>query len=624
MKKLNLLASFLFTIIIAKAGPTFTYSSPLCGTKTASFTNTTTGHISYLWKFGDPASGSSNYYLEDQSAAGSPVTHIFSAYGTFTVTLYALDSSAVIDSITPGSHAVDSVKNSITLNVKPTITLSASDDIICIGSTGINIFFTASASPLSNSYKYVWSPAPLAYSSANSTTYNPSSNKDSTATISVTVTDTVTGCSNIALKNIYFTSCTVISNFSYNITTCGQFNVNFTNSSTGARYFNWYFGDPLSGTNDTISSSDTLPVSHTFSDTGVFNVSLVSYNSVKSKKDSLVKQVHIYKSTTSIIFTNDTFTCTGGSIPLNGTGNGTATWSPAAGLSTVSGYSTIAAPLSTTWYYLTTNYLGCTATDSVLITVIPKPDPGFNTDSLCIKESYQFVANDNSLASYRWKFGDGDTAVGASAFHAYDTSGVYIVTLTVGNGSCDSSISKPVIVVPDPIAQITPDKVKAEVDKATFNFGNNSKNAVSYFWDFGDGNTSGSTYASHTYIDTGTYMVILTASSALQCSDNDTVYIRVDNVYRYWIPSAFTPNLEGPYDNEVFKVYGPPGTKSFEMTIYDSWGQLIFTSTDQGIPWDGKTSDGKPCMTGNYPYLVRFKDPNGKRLIFKGIVTLYR
>src|SRR4051812_47755067 len=109
MKKLYLLSSFLFFIIIAEAGPTFTYTSPICGSKTTGFTNTTSGNVAYLWKFGDPGSGSSNYYLENQAAAGSPVTHTFSAYGTFVVVLYALDSPAVVDSLNPGAHAIDSV-----------------------------------------------------------------------------------------------------------------------------------------------------------------------------------------------------------------------------------------------------------------------------------------------------------------------------------------------------------------------------------------------------------------------------------------------------------------------------------------------------------------------------------
>jgi gliding motility-associated-like protein len=626
MKKLHLLAFFFLFILFtraAKAVPGYSYTTTVCGTKTASFTNTSTGNIAYLWKFGDPASGASNYYLEDQSATGSPINHTFSTYGTFIVTLYALDSSAVTDSLIPGSHVIDSVKHTISLSPNPTVTLSASANIICIGSTGINIFFTAAVSPV-GAYKYSWSPTPAGYTSENSRVYNPSSTKDSTGVISVTVTDTITGCSSTASKSIFFTSCTVVSNFSYNITTCGQFNVNFTNSSAGAKYFYWYFGDPLSGVNDTLSTNDTLPVSHTFSDTGVFNVSLVSYNSVKNKKDSLVKQVHIYKSTTATILTNDTTVCTQGSVVLNGTGNGNAVWSPANGLSTTTGFTTVASPAVTTKYYLTVDYLGCVATDSILVTVISKPDPFFGTDSLCIHELYEFKAANSGYASYRWNFGDGDTANGISAFHSFDTSGTFFVNLTVNNGLCDSGVTRKVTVVPDPEAKIAPDKTKAEIDKATFNFGNNSKNGISYTWDFGDGGSSNLPVVTHTYADTGLFMVVLTAYSALHCSDQDTIFIRVDNVYRYWIPSAFTPNREGPEVNEVFRVYGPSGTKSFEMTIYDAWGQLIYVSTDENTPWEGKTSDGKPCQAGNYPYLIKFKDPNSKRLIFKGIVTLYR
>lgn len=64
----------------------------------------------------------------------------------------------------------------------------------------------------------------------------------------------------------------------------------------------------------------------------------------------------------------------------------------------------------------------------------------------------------------------------------------------------------------DPIASFQYD-VSAD-DFLTIEFTNYSQNAVSYAWDFGDGNTSTEESPSHTYAAAGTYTVVLTATGA--------------------------------------------------------------------------------------------------------------
>src|SRR5204863_9424012 len=111
---------FLFLLKALPAAVTFSYTSPVCGTTTASFTNTSSGNIAYLWVFGDPLTGAANFSLQLQSATGTPVNHTFSSYGTYTVSLY------VLDGILPSSSIIDSVKNTIKLFNQPALTLFAS------------------------------------------------------------------------------------------------------------------------------------------------------------------------------------------------------------------------------------------------------------------------------------------------------------------------------------------------------------------------------------------------------------------------------------------------------------------------------------------------------------------
>lgn len=78
---------------------------------------------------------------------------------------------------------------------------------------------------------------------------------------------------------------------------------------------------------------------------------------------------------------------------------------------------------------------------------------------------------------------------------------------------------------PTPVPTPTNDPIASfqfEIDANDFltvNFTNNSQNATTYSWDYGDGNTSTQEAASHTYAEGGTYTVTLTASDGSASAD---------------------------------------------------------------------------------------------------------
>ncbi|HET8573000.1 MAG TPA: PKD domain-containing protein [Edaphocola sp.] len=61
----------------------------------------------------------------------------------------------------------------------------------------------------------------------------------------------------------------------------------------------------------------------------------------------------------------------------------------------------------------------------------------------------------------------------------------------------------------------------------TVNFTNNSTNAISYFWDFGDGGASTNVQPSHTFSNPGSYQVMLAAANPNSCRTNDTDYVTI-------------------------------------------------------------------------------------------------
>jgi PKD repeat protein len=72
------------------------------------------------------------------------------------------------------------------------------------------------------------------------------------------------------------------------------------------------------------------------------------------------------------------------------------------------------------------------------------------TDVTCSFDATDSVDPDGSLVSYRWQFGDGATAIGATRSHSYGAYGTYPVTLTVtdNDGATDSVVQA--ITVTDP------------------------------------------------------------------------------------------------------------------------------------------------------------------------------
>jgi len=58
-----------------------------------------------------------------------------------------------------------------------------------------------------------------------------------------------------------------------------------------------------------------------------------------------------------------------------------------------------------------------------------------------------------------------------------------------------------------------------------------------------------------------------------------------DNCDAYSLPSAFTPNGDG--HNDLFRVHTYSVPKSFNMQVFNRYGESVFSSTDINTGWDG-------------------------------------
>ncbi len=102
-------------------------------------------------------------------------------------------------------------------------------------------------------------------------------------------------------------------------------------------------------------------------------------------------------------------------------------------------------------------------------------------------------------------------------------------------------------------------------------------------------------------------------------TDTVRVYDRCE--FSIYLPSAFTPN--GDFLNDVLKVPDLNKNRFRRLSIYNRTGQLIFSSADQHIGWDGKVG-GLAQPVGVYVYLLEMEALSGKILRQHGTITLIR
>lgn len=269
----------------------------------------------------------------------------------------------------------------------------------------------------------------------------------------------------------------------------------------------------------------------------------------------------------------------------------------------------------------------CTTTSApATVTVIQMPIPAFTPDITegCAPAIITFDNNSRNADTYQWTFGDGTTSVIEDPSHTYNNPGQYAVTLTAtAQGQCVTTITKNALIniVPMPIALFKSSPLEntvVEFKYADFTFMNNSQDASSYEWDFGDGNTSTDMSPAHKYDVTGDFRVTLYVTNDIGCTDSTSrAYYKVIPDLILQIPNAFSPNGDGI--NDYWEVDGLKARPNATTEIYNRYGQIVF----KGIgfaPWDG-TWKNALLPFGTYYYVIK---PAPGEKIYSGWISLLR
>jgi len=86
------------------------------------------------------------------------------------------------------------------------------------------------------------------------------------------------------------------------------------------------------------------------------------------------------------------------------------------------------------------------------------------------------------------------------------------------------------------------------------------------------------------------------------------------------MPSAFTPNGDGV--NDLFRIPPEITIQLKEFSVYDRWGNKVFTTKNAGQGWNG-TISGRPQSAGVYVYVIVGTDLKGP-VSTRGTFTLVR
>lgn len=411
---------------------------------------------------------------------------------------------------------------------------------------------------------------------------------------------------------------------------CAPFTVNFKNTSTNAKTFDWDFVD---GT----SNSTLKEPTHTFYIPGTYRVRMVAHNpDACIEYDTSYVEIIVDSNSIRSDFTYEILDSCVAPFKVRFTNassygkSGTASfvWDFGDGSAKYSGTTPPVHNYASSGVYIISlimiDPLACNNPDTMRKTI--NIDNKFLKaatnlpDVVCVQAGGLYFSNFSTNAlSVFWDFGDGTTSTALTPVHNYDT-GTYTITMVVFNSTaCNKTdtFRKKITIKPGATANFDySPKIPVENDSTRFT--NLSQNALSYLWIFGDGAQSRAINPSHLYRKTGTFKTCLVAEGFENCNDTICKDISALILPRIDVPTAFTPNGDGL--NDILYVRGA-AIESMDFSIYNRWGQLVFRTNTIEKGWDG-TFNGKPQPMESYAYVLNATFINGETESKRGNITL--
>lgn len=187
---------------------------------------------------------------------------------------------------------------------------------------------------------------------------------------------------------------------------------------------------------------------------------------------------------------------------------------------------------------IVTDSIGVTSEDTCLVKVLnrkPIAEFTFSPSDPTIQDEVNITDNssdpDGTITSWFWDFGDGTNSTAKNPSHRFSQKGEWQITLTVtDNDGAKKSITQTVTVVNLPPAAAFNCTTNPQTDmdiEFTDNSVDPENRSLSWFWDFGDGNTSELQAPTHKFATEGDYNVTLTVTDDENTTDTYTMTVPV-------------------------------------------------------------------------------------------------
>jgi len=381
---------------------------------------------------------------------------------------------------------------------------------------------------------------------------------------------------------------------------CSPFTVNFTSTTFGGTFYEYDFGDGNTANGANVSNTYT----NTGADPDLYTVTLIS-ESFQLCADTFMMDIIVAPQPESSFILSSTESC---SFPVLVQATNMSQWA--------NGYEWyINGAMETTENnpdfvfdavgeyeieLIATNQYDCEHTSEVEFIVHPVPELSISALPLdgCVDLFVNFQSQNTGapVSQYLWDFGDGGTGLGPNPTYTYDNAGTFDVTLIgITDAGCTDTLEVEdyVQAFALPIANFTFTPDETTIYDPTFTFYDNSFNAYSYLWSFGDGSTSPLENIQHTYAQAGTYSINLTVWSDQGCEDESFGVVQVEDLFNIYVPNAFTPDDDGI--NEVFKpeISGTAFIERYHFQVFDRWGTVVFDTHDPDQAWTGNIREGE-------------------------------
>ena len=456
------------------------------------FTNSSSGASGYQWVFGNGTSSNNT----------NPSV-IYATAGNYKVELTATTSNG----------CTDVTSSTVTVNALPEVSFSAAD--ICLSEDLKTINNTSGA----NSYAWTFGDGNSSTATAPSHTYTTHGVYEV-----MLVATSSKGCvsADSADVNVF-----AVPSVSYTVNdVCFGVSSEFKNSSTiaaGTMTYVWDLGDG--------SSTGNPSPSYQYAADGNYTVKLVA-TSNEGCKDSVSNTATVYAM--PVVDFSAPSVCYGDTMFTNNLSSGAASfaWSFGDGNSSanVSPFNFYAAAGDYDVQLIATTSNNCVDSMSKNIEIYAKPIAGFDAKDVCDESAVGFnnTSYNANITSHNWDLGDGNTSLVINPDYTYAGDGSYDVTLiTVSDNGCSDTVSKTIIVHPNPVVSFT-NSTECDYDSTVFT--NNTSIASgtsSYEWNFGTGDKTTTESPKYHFPQAGAYVVSLTATSDNGCERSASATIVV-------------------------------------------------------------------------------------------------